>query len=194
MTDTLDHPQEEHVYKQAGFGHRFAAFFIDTIILAAVGFGIVIAFNGTGSIADMFSAEANANPVDRIRESYGSIATYLNFVIYIAYFVLLEASDKKATLGKMALGLIAVDAEGKQMSTNAGILRNFIRFMEVNIGGFLVAFYFLFFFSGEVSPSTSIVTGLMSIVGWIGFFMALGSAKTTLHDRISKTFVVFKDR
>jgi uncharacterized RDD family membrane protein YckC len=194
MTDTLDQPQEERVYKQAGFGHRFAAFFIDSIILAAVSFGITIAFNGTGGLADMFSAEANADPTERIRESFSSIGTYITYVIYIAYFVLLEASDKKATLGKMALGLIAVTPEGHQMSTNTGLVRNFIRFLEVNIGGFLVAFYFLFMFSGEVSASTSIVTGLLSMVGWIGFLMALGSAKTTLHDRVSKTFVVFKDR
>jgi uncharacterized RDD family membrane protein YckC len=193
MTETLDYAQEEPVYKQAGFGHRFGAYLIDVILLAVINFAVAFAFNGPGSFSDMFNQDPSAAR-DNILAQYSSPAAYIGMLIYFLYFALMEASDRRATLGKMALGLIAVDAEGKQMSNQVSYLRNAIRFLEANIGGILFALYVAFGVSGDLSPGQAMLSIPFGLIGWIGFLMALGSAKTTFHDRVSKTFVVFKDR
>lgn len=192
MTETLDQPQEERVYKQAGFGHRFAAFLIDTILLGIINFGIGFAFNGAGSFSEMFNPEAD--PRETIRNQFASPATYIGYVLYVLYFMLMESSESRATLGKMALGLITVDPNGNRIDTGTSLTRNIVRFFEANLGGLLYAVYILLIASGEITPGQAMLSLPFTLIGWIGFFMALGSAKTTLHDRISKTYVVFKDR
>lgn len=192
MTETLDQPQEERVYQQAGFGHRFAAFLIDTILLGIINFGIGFAFNGAGSFSEMFNPEAD--PRETIRNQFASPATYIGYVLYVLYFMLMESSESRATLGKMALGLITVDPNGNRIDTGTSLTRNIVRFFEANLGGLLYAVYILLIASGEITPGQAMLSLPFTLIGWIGFFMALGSAKTTLHDRISKTYVVFKDR
>ena len=192
MTETLDQPQEERVYKQAGFGHRFAAFLIDTILLGIINFGIGFAFNGAGSFSEMFNPEAD--PRETIRNQFASPATYISYVLYVLYFMLMESSESRATLGKMALGLITVDPSGNRIDTGTSLTRNIVRFFEANLGGLLYAVYILLIASGEITPGQAMLSLPFTLIGYIGFFMALGSAKTTLHDRISKTYVVFKDR
>lgn len=193
MTETLDYTPEEPVYKQAGFGHRFAAYLIDTILLGIINFGISLAFNGAGSISDMFNQDPSAAR-DNILAQYSSPAAYIGMLVYFLYFALMEASDRRATLGKMALGLIAVDGEGRQISNNVSYVRNAIRFLEANIGGIIFALYVAFGISGTMNPGQAMLALPFGLIGWVGFLMALGSAKTTFHDRVSKTFVVFKDR
>lgn len=192
MTETLDQPQEERVYKQAGFGHRFAAFLIDTILIGIVNAGIGFAFNGAGSFSEMFNPEAD--PRETLRNQFASPATYIGYGLYVLYFMLMESSESRATLGKMALGLITVDPNGNRIDTGTSLTRNIIRFFEANLGGLLYAVYILLIASGEITPGQAMLSLPFTLIGWIGFFMALGSAKTTLHDRISKTYVVFKDR
>ena len=192
MTETLDQPQEERVYKQAGFGHRFAAFLIDTILLGIINFGIGFAFNGAGSISEMFNPEAD--PRETIRNQFASPATYIGYVLYVLYFMLMESSESRATLGKMALGLITVDPNGNRIDTGTSLTRNVIRFFEANLGGLLYAVYILVIATGDITPGQAMLSLPFMLIGYIGFFMALGPAKTTLHDRISGTYVVFKDR
>lgn len=192
MTETLDQPQEERVYQQAGFGHRFAAFLIDTILLGIINFGIGFAFNGAGSISEMFNAEAD--PRETIRNQFASPATYIGYVLFVLYFMLMESSESRATLGKMALGLIAVDPLGNRIDTGTSLTRNVIRFFEANLGSLLYAVYILVIATGDITPVQAMLSLPFMLIGYIGFFMALGPAKTTLHDRISGTYVVFKDR
>ncbi len=193
MTETLDYVQEEPVYKQAGFGHRFAAYLIDIILLGIINAVISFAFNGPGAFSDMFNQDPEAAR-ETILAQYKSPVAYIGFLIYFLYFALMEASERRATLGKMALGLIAVDPNGKQIPNSVSYVRSGIKFLEANIGGILFALYVAFGISGTMTPQQSMLAIPFSIIGWIGFFMALGSAKTTLHDRISNTYVVFKDR
>lgn len=93
----------------AGFWKRFAAYIIDRMILTAAVFvcamvvGVVIAVQG------------NSKPND------AAIAAMIGFygvpyIGYIFYCVLMESSRHQATLGKMALGIVVTDLEGRRIS------------------------------------------------------------------------------
>lgn len=94
----------------AGFWNRFAALFIDVLILlipqALFGYLIGMAF-----VKRMASA-------DPIQNSIGFEIWSRGIALGIAwlYFSILESSKYQATIGKMALGLIVTDLSGNQIS------------------------------------------------------------------------------
>ncbi|HET7266573.1 MAG TPA: RDD family protein [Oleiagrimonas sp.] len=96
----------EAPYLHAGFWMRVGAYFIDSIIIAVV--FIALAF--VGGIVGAFSP---TNPND-------SVAGVLVFeLIAVAgiwlYFALFESSSTQATPGKMALGLLVTDEQGRRI-------------------------------------------------------------------------------
>jgi uncharacterized RDD family membrane protein YckC len=124
---------------KAGNGKRIAAFIID--------FAIVL-------LAKNILITDKKIPV---------IAT----VIFMVYCALMEGSKYQATLGKMALGLEVVNAEGNKIGFKAAFLRNIIRGFSLPIHWvynivFLVSSYFAFFTEN----------------------------KQALHDKAAKTFVI----
>lgn len=85
----------------AGFWRRFAAVFIDGIIVVVVLF-----------VCDIVVAAA----VGSRTSAYTTIATALSFGVSIAYYVGLESSQLQATIGKLALGIIVTDMHGRRVS------------------------------------------------------------------------------
>lgn len=103
----------------AGFWIRFAASFIDGIIILIIDFLIVLVLGN--SIASEF----------------------IEYIITLAYYVLLQSSAKQATLGKMALGLKVTDLEGRRISILRAIARELAKIISaliIFIGFIMVAF------------------------------------------------------
>jgi uncharacterized RDD family membrane protein YckC len=85
----------------AGFWRRFAAVFIDGIIVVVVLF-----------VCDILVAAI----VGSRTSAYTTITSALTFGLSIAYYVGFESSDLQATIGKRALGIIVTDMHGHRVS------------------------------------------------------------------------------
>ncbi|CEG27403.1 RDD family protein [Bacillus sp. B-jedd] len=108
--------------KFAGFGLRFVALILDSIILSIAG-GII------GAIFMISEGELGS--------------TLLSFVIGLAYKAGLEGSSKQATLGKMVLGIKVIGPDGGRISYGRAIGRYFANFLSaitLFIGYLMAAF------------------------------------------------------
>ena len=146
----------------AGFWIRFVAFMIDALILMAiaaviVGIAAAVAVIGLG-------LDHNADP-DENAVLIG-IAVMLGVVGLIVigwlYEALMTSSPRGATLGKLALGLRIVRADGAQLSFGRATARHFLKFM---------------------------ITPLVPLA--IGYLMAaFTNRKRALHDILADTLVI----
>ncbi|MDP4605628.1 MAG: RDD family protein [Erythrobacter sp.] len=131
----------------AGFWIRVLAYIIDIIPLLII--GVVLA---------LVSGESIIEP-DPSAPVYG-ITDLIGLVIGIAYFVGFESSAYQATPGKMALGLIVTDSDGRRISPMRAVGRYFAK----------------------------ILSGLILMIGFI--MVAFTERKQGLHDMIASTLVV----
>jgi uncharacterized RDD family membrane protein YckC len=100
--------QSEVVY--AGFWERFAAYILDALIAGFV--GVVVA----GICVGIFRSPG--------------LGQLINLVCGVAYFAAQEASQKRATLGKRAIGLHVITTDGRQLSLGRAIGRYFARLIS----------------------------------------------------------------
>jgi uncharacterized RDD family membrane protein YckC len=116
----------------AGFWRRFAALFLDGVILGcgSLAVAVVVGVLATVSGADFAT---------------GAAAGY--YLTYIAgswlYFALQESSSLQATIGKRALGIFVTDTEGQRISFGRATGRVFAKLlnaMTIGIGWLLAAF------------------------------------------------------
>ena len=112
----------------AGFWRRFAAWFLDLLILGVVTVPLNLAFgDSAGSDRMAYSPEAQ------------SISTALGWL----YFALMESSARQATLGKMALGIRVTDLDGNRIGFGKATGRYFAKILSaliLFIGFLMVAF------------------------------------------------------
>lgn len=97
----------------AGFWARFAAVFVDNLILMAITIPLWII------VALRFSSETIA-----------LVGYLLTFVISIAYFAFMESSEKSATWGKRWLGMKVLDDKGDRISFGRALARYFAHFFS----------------------------------------------------------------
>lgn len=131
----------------AGFWIRVLAYIIDIIPLVII--GVVLA---------LVSGEPLVDP-DPAAPVY-SFTDFIGLIIGIAYFVGFESSAYQATPGKMALGLIVVDLDGRRISPARALGRYFAK----------------------------ILSGLILLIGFI--MVAFTERKQGLHDILASTLVV----
>ena len=126
----------------AGFWRRFVAILIDSVILTFVSFALHFA-----------STRQSAGP-----------STFSLFMVRVAvvwlYYALFESSDKRATPGKMAMGLVVLDYAGQRLSFTRASVRYF----------------------------SKMISGVLLGIGF--FMVAFTERRQALHDMIAKTLVV----
>jgi uncharacterized RDD family membrane protein YckC len=132
----------------AGFWIRFGAFLIDFILLGIVGgiIGFVIGMATGGTGGETGFAEG--------------ISAFIGFVIGVAYFVIMESSERQATLGKLAVGVKVTDMNGARISAGVAAIRYF----------------------------SKMLSSIILLIGFI--MVAFTPKKQGLHDIIAKTLVV----
>ncbi len=140
-----------------GFWVRFVAYLIDAIIIGiastiirlavslVLGTGLSI-LTGGGSIVILV------------------ISTLISFVAGWLYNAVMESSDKQATIGKQAMGLIVMDTNGYRISFGRATGRYFAK----------------------------ILSGVILYIGFV--MIAFTDRKQGLHDMIADTLVVKGDR
>jgi uncharacterized RDD family membrane protein YckC len=112
----------------AGFWRRLAAVLIDGLLVGAIIAPLVMAF-GEGETY----AEA-------VRSTSGSS---IQTVITWLYYALMESSAKQATVGKLVLGILVTDLEGRRIGFGRATGRHFAKILSaliLGIGFLMVAF------------------------------------------------------
>jgi len=109
----------------AGFWRRFVAWFLDGLLLSVVTLPFTLQFGG-----DAAAEAARASAA-------GTISTVVGWL----YHALMESSAKQATVGKMALGIIVTDLEGRRIGFGRATGRYFAKILSALILGigFLMA-------------------------------------------------------
>jgi len=142
-----------------GFWIRFVAYLVDAFIVSIAALAIVAIFIAVMLLSD--------KTIDEGRDSLFIIASVLAMVLALLvvnwlYEALMTSSERGATLGKQALGLCIVRADGAQLSFGRASARHFLKFM---------------------------ITPLVPLA--IGYLMAAFTArKRALHDVLADTLVI----
>ena len=130
-----------------GFWVRFVAYLIDFVVLIIVQIPVAIVFGV--SLTDSFSGTTDFGVPDLV-----------SLIIGIAYFVGIESYEKQATPGKMALGLIVTDLQGRRLTPLRAVGRYFAK----------------------------ILSAMILLIGFI--MVAFTERKQGLHDLLAQTLVV----
>jgi len=150
----------------AGFWIRFVAAAIDAAIIAAV-MGLLVAIYGV-AVALIFSDGVDLGKLPGLAFAFALYTIFPLMVIGVPiaiiggwlYEVLMLSSRRGATLGKMAVGVRVVTADGGRLSFGRSAGRRFAKYLS----------------------------GLVLAVGYI--MAAFTSRKRALHDMIAETLVV----
>ncbi len=120
--------QEKAAYANYGsFLRRFAAAFIDGILLSVVS-QIIQSVTGIGT-------RMQEHILDDPEDMAGLISIAgpiwgVGFVIQLVYFAYFESSEKQATFGKMALGLVVTDENGDRITFGKAAIRYLARIIS----------------------------------------------------------------
>jgi uncharacterized RDD family membrane protein YckC len=115
----------------AGFWLRFAAYFIDAIVVYVVIFIFTMVFG-----LSFFGLDTDSGEMPGVG-FFGPLAIlYLGIILY---FPLMESSKWQATLGKRAVGIIVTDLDGRRISVG----KAFGRFFSKIISGIILYIGFI---------------------------------------------------
>jgi len=144
----------------AGFLRRWAALFIDSIILSVVFYALSMFF---GMAAVFGSASLDAGTGAAALNGIFAMMYLLYFLMAGAYYSLLESSSNQATVGKMALGIKVTDSNGQRLS----FLHALGRWASAALS--YLTFYIGFFFAGWTERKQALhdfVAGTMVVDRW----------------------------
>jgi len=156
MGEAIASDKAERVVRYAGFWRRLAAYIIDCIVAGIVAYSFAVV---GALLIELPSGE-------RLDGLALTIATMWIFGCYLIapwlYWVLMESSNRQATLGKRVLGIIVTDIEGRRVT--------FVR--------------------GTVRYWAKVISFLILLIGFM--LAGFTSRKQALHDIISSSLVVVK--
>jgi uncharacterized RDD family membrane protein YckC len=158
-------PPVPQVVRYAGFWRRFVAHLIDQIIIGIVAFMLFIP--GLALLGIGIGAGISEESPSAMGFIIAAIAAYLTAILVIIvlqwlYFALMESSNKQATLGKLALGIVVTDLNGGRISFGRATGRYFGK----------------------------IISGMILYIGFI--MAGFTDRKQALHDIMASTLVVMK--
>ena len=150
-------------------GKRFIAFLIDTFLLSVVtvilvsiigmvgGVGAASAVSNSGDMSD-----SQATGIMAVMAGAGLLIQLISLALQVGYFTYMESSERQATIGKSAMGLIVADENGNRLDVQKALIRNISR----------------------------LISGFICLIGYLMAFFT--EKKQTLHDIIAKTNVYTK--
>lgn len=128
----------------AGFLKRAAALFIDSILVTAVYYGVIVVVILASGMSGVLGGLGAGNP------EFGAAAIALMGMLYLSYpvisglyYVAMESSARQATLGKMAVGIKVTGLDGARISRARALGRwasHVINYLTLYIG-YLVALF-----------------------------------------------------
>ncbi len=154
---------QQPMVRYAGFWKRFAAYFIDKLIIGVAAMIIIIPMAIMLGMAGFMSQRRELDSVDLMLTTF-VFYLFIGIIIYVGewlYFALME-SKRGATIGKMALGIVVTDLNGHRISFGRATGRYFSKILS----GIILYFGFM-------------------MAGWT-------QQKQALHDIIANTLVLEK--
>jgi uncharacterized RDD family membrane protein YckC len=115
----------------ATFGQRLSAWAIDTIILAAIQVGVLVAFGMLAMATDTAGPDA-----DTVHGVLGLVMMACAALVGWPYYALMEASQAQATIGKRVMGIRVEDVDGGNATFIQTSFRFFLRIVSVLTLGF----------------------------------------------------------
>lgn len=163
----------------AGAGKRLGAFLIDQIIIGIIGLILLMVFAGEDftTYADEYSAWDAAGQVgDAPTFDLGGflLSSLLTLVIWFIYRVLMESRSGQ-TLGKKALGIKVVTAEGTTVTVGTSFKRN----------SWYIAVFLLSVFVGTIGGLVGLI-----LMGVLGVTIRRSPFSQHTFDQWAKTYVV----
>lgn len=193
--EILDGDQPKLTIKRVGFGPRFAAMMIDSILFLAVISSITFGLIAIG-LTDFLSAKGlgtlnlNEDAYEQLEKMISQVMNIDHYFVFVAVSPLLGflynliEGFAGASPGKMILGLKIANQDG----TEADIKTYMIRWALKNASGILS---FL-----TILTSITLFNSIGSSLGFaffVGCFFVLGENKQGFHDMISKT-AIYRNR
>lgn len=127
MNEVISIPTPEHStleFELAGFGSRFAAQFIDLLLLV----GIVAALTGVAALAGLLDLSALAGDSAATANTWAvALLVLVIFGLVWGYFVLFEWLLRGSTPGKKELGIRVIREDGLPIGFREAALRNLLR-------------------------------------------------------------------
>lgn len=159
----------------ATFWQRFAAAFLDGIIVAVLGTSISYVMD---RMTDEFDVISGSNSVLLLRGG-------LPWGIWWLYYALQESSAAQATLGKRAIGLRVTGLEGRQISFGRATGRFFAKMLFPFFVGMVLAILLM----SIIEPGLAVIASILCPL--LGFLMQPFTArKQALHDIMAGTLVL----
>lgn len=128
------------IYPYAGFWKRAIAFIIDSIVISipTTLISIPLMFFKFKDFFTLIQQGDNADPgvaLNAIMQFYGLVIllNLLGVIIFWLYYALMESGKKQATLGKMAMGIKVVGADGGRITFARATGRTFGKYISFAI-------------------------------------------------------------
>lgn len=136
--------------KYATFWQRFAALFIDSVILQILALFL-------GLIIGVVSGILGVSP-----EGVQVLGFIAGFLLSWLYYALMESSAKQATLGKMAMEIYVTDLDGKRLTFARATGRDFAKIISVLT---LLIGYLMVFFTDKKQALHDQIAGTLVVQG-----------------------------
>lgn len=137
-----------HEVVYAGFWKRLAAYMIDGLLVTITYYAVntVLVLGGMvafGAASGFDSAKWLTSGADSMFILYTVLSYVMMGAISLSYYAGFESSSMQATLGKLAVGIKVVDAQGRRLSRGRAIGRWFaamLSYLSLYVGYLLIAF------------------------------------------------------
>jgi len=148
------------VVQYAGFWTRFVAALIDSLIMFVPNCIIGSILTGVFSLIGVgFNRASGGSAIPPVATAFSWV---VGIVIRWLYFALFECSGTQATLGKMAVGIVVTDLEGRRLTFGKATARFFGKFLSAAI--FMVGF-FMAGFTERKQALHDLLAGTLVIIG-----------------------------
>jgi len=124
----------------AGFWRRLAAYLIDGLLLAVAWFAMLVVIRTTYLA---LTGQESEDLSDGARDTIVFLSWVAAAIVGWLYCAAMESSAKQATLGKIALGIVVTDMNGRRVSFGRATGRYFGRLLSgvmLGIGLIIIAF------------------------------------------------------
>lgn len=177
-------------YLRVGFGMRFLAWFVDWILVLVIAGGLTVLLVTNDVTVPTAQPESTAevesmyrwmgiSPEEAATYAYGA-ASFSYALVLIAFGYSLISAMFGASPGKMMLGLVIANSDGRRGSMSLWIRRWAVR--DAN----------LYLQMAAIIPTLSFLDNIGAVIGiviFIGCFMVAGQERLALHDRIAQTAI-----
>lgn len=174
------------VMRYAGFWRRFAAYFVDGILLFVVAVFLVVFLLLVRTLSTGQTLQPDPALLEQQIQAIVLPLEIVHAVFVWLYFALMESSSRQATLGKLLIGLVVTDLNGRRISFWRATGRHLGKFIAVQ---FLTSFVWLSPYARQ--PMHYALIALLVLLGLFALVLAgLTEKKQALHDLLADTLVL----